>query len=347
MTDDSRLPPGAGPPGKAHPAAGSSRGDPARPRLLDQVRAACRVRHLSPRTEDAYVAWIRKFILFQQKRHPATMGSREVAAFLSSLATTRHVSASTQNQALNALLFLYRVVLDRDLAPLPGVARAHTPLRLPVVLTRDEVRRVLSALDGVPRLVAGLLYGAGLRLLECLELRVKDIDFQRQEITVRRGKGGKDRVSVLPSTLVQPLRAHLAGVRSTHEADLARGLGRVVLPDALRAKYPNADRSWAWQFVFPAARICRDPTLGAPTRFHLHESAIQRAVTEAVRRAGIPKRASCHTLRHSFATHLLEDGYDIRTIQELLGHADVSTTMIYTHVLNRGGRGVRSPADSL
>jgi integron integrase len=318
-----------------------------RPKLLDQVRTACRLQHFSRRTEEAYTGWIRRYILFHQKRHPSTLGALHVTAFLSSLATDRHVSASTQNQALNALLFLYRSVLHRELEPFHGIVRARTPVRLPVVLTRDEVRRVLAALEGVPRLVASLLYGSGLRLLECLELRVKDIDLERCEITVRRGKGGKDRRTVLPSSSVPTLATHLARVQSVHDADLARGLGRVVMPDALRVKYPNADRSWPWQFVFPAARICGDRRFGAPTRFHLHESAVQRAVTDAVRRAGISKRAGCHTLRHSFATHLLEDGYDIRTVQELLGHADVSTTMIYTHVLNRGGSGVRSPADRL
>jgi integron integrase len=280
-------------------------------------------------------------------RHPTTLTETDVAAFLSSLAVDRHVSASTQNQALNALLFLYHAVLDRPLPPFPGVVRARTPKRLPVVLTRDEVRRVLAELDETPRLVASLLYGAGLRLLECLELRVKDVDLARHEITVRRGKGAKDRRTVLPASTKAPLAAHLERVRALHTADLANGLGRAMLPDALAAKYPNADRSWTWQFVFPAARICRDPRSGHPTRFHLHESAIQRAVTDAVRRAGLTKRAGCHTLRHSFATHLLEDGHDIRTVQELLGHADVSTTMIYTHVLNRGGLGVRSPADAL
>lgn len=279
--------------------------------------------------------------------HPSTLAETDVAAFLSALAIDRHVSASTQNQALNALLFLYTAVLDRPLSPFPGVVRARTPARLPVVLTRDEVRRVLAALDGTPRLVASLLYGAGLRLNECLALRVKDIDLDRRELTVRRGKGAKDRRTMLPAQVVTPLENQLAGVHRQHEADLARGLGRVVLPDALGRKYPNAEHSWTWQFVFPAARICHDPEYGPSTRFHLHESAIQRAVTDAVRRAGLTKRAGCHTLRHSFATHLLEDGYDIRTVQELLGHADVGTTMIYTHVLNRGGLGVRSPADSL
>lgn len=347
MSDTFRqLPPPAQPMSPATPAE-PSQTDPARPKLLDQVRTACRVRHFSRRTEDAYVGWIRRFILFHQKRHPSTLGATAVTAFISSLATDSLVSASTQNQALNALLFLYRAVLQRELEPFHGIVRARTPVTLPIVLTRDEVRRLLAELHGVPRLVASLLYGSGLRLLECLELRIKDVDLARREITVRRGKGNKDRRTVLPSTSVPSLEAHIARVRTLHEADLARGFGRVVLPDALRAKYPNADRSWPWQFVFPAARICRDPRYGPPTRFHLHASAVQRAVAAAVRRAGLSKRAACHTLRHSFATQLLEDGHDIRTIQELLGHADVSTTMIDTHVLNRGGRGVRSPADAL
>jgi len=320
---------------------------PAKPRLLDQVRAACRVRHFSRRTEEAYLTWIRRFIVSSGKMHPQSLGEPAISAFLSSLATERHVSASTQNQALNALLFLYRTVLRIDLPTFSGIVRARTPARLPVVLTRDEVRKVLATLHGTPRLVASLLYGAGLRLNEALSIRVKDLDLERSELIVRRGKGGKDRRTVLPVSLRPALTAHLESVRTLHETDLARGLGRVVLPDALREKYPHADRSWPWQFVFPAARICRNPEYGAPTRFHIHESAIQRAVTVAVRQSGISKRAGCHTLRHSFATHLLEDGYDIRTVQELLGHADVSTTMIYTHVLNRGALGVRSPADRL
>ncbi|MGE0043653.1 MAG: integron integrase [Vicinamibacterales bacterium] len=318
-----------------------------RPRLLDQVRAACRVRHFSRRTEEAYLTWIRRFIVWSGKRHPESLGEAEVSVFLSSLATDRQVAASTQNQALNALLFLYHAVLRRELAPFRGVVRARTPVRIPTVLSRDEIRRVLACMNGTSKLVASLLYGSGLRLLEALELRVKDVDLDRGELTVRRGKGGKDRRTVLPASIRPALTTHLAAVRALHESDLARGLGRVALPDALRRKYPNADRSWPWQFVFPATRICRDPQYGPPTRFHLHESAVQRAVTDAVHRSGITKRAGCHTLRHSFATHLLEDGYDIRTVQELLGHADVSTTIIYTHVLNKGGLGVRSPADSL
>jgi integron integrase len=314
---------------------------------MDRVRRACRLRHLSPRTEEAYTHWIRQFIVFHGKRHPDTLGSADVIAFLTSLATDRHVSASTQNQALAALLFLYDLVLARPLADVRRFVQASTPVRLPVVLSRVEVKRLLDALDGVPRIVGTLLYGAGLRLTEWLELRVKDIDLDRREIIIRRGKGRTDRRTMIPESLLDPLQRHLAHVRTLYSDDVKNGFGRVVLPDALRTKYPNADRSWPWQFVFPAARICTDPRYGPPTRFHLHESAVQRAVTAAVRRAGLTKRASCHTLRHSFATHLLEDGYDIRTVQELLGHADVATTMIYTHVLNRGALGVRSPADRL
>jgi integron integrase len=280
-------------------------------------------------------------------RHPAELGPNQVAAFLTTLATRDHVSAATQNQAFSALLFLYAHVLQRPIGPLPVVNRVRTPPRLPVVLTRSEVRQLLEKLDGVAGLVAVLLYGSGLRLLEALSLRVKDLDLERCTLTVRQAKGRKDRQTMLPGSLVPDLRAHLEAVRRLHEADLGRGLGRVVLPDALDAKYSNAGHSWPWQFVFPASRICRDPRWGPLNRFHLHESVIQRAVTRATRAAAIPKRVSCHTLRHSFATHLLEDGYDIRTVQELLGHADVSTTMIYTHVLNRGDFGIRSPADRL
>jgi integron integrase len=291
--------------------------------------------------------WIRRFILFHGKRHPSDMRDAEVRAFLTSLATERGVSASTQNQALSAIVFLYARVLNAPLPRIEEVPRARVPGRLPTVLSREEVARVIGAMDGVARIVATLLYGSGLRLLECLELRVKDLDFERHQIVLRRGKGQKDRVTMLPAVACGPIREHLARVRVQHETDLARGQGRVVLPFALAEKFPNASTDWRWQFVFPAARICRNPKWGTPTRFHLHESVVQRAVTDAARQAGIAKRVSCHTFRHSFATHLLEDGYDIRTIQQLLGHADVSTTMIYTHVANRGALGVRSPADRL
>lgn len=316
-------------------------------KLLDRVREAIRVRHYSRRTEAAYAHWIRRFIVFHGRQHPSNLSAPHVSAFLSALATDRHVSASTQNQALSAVLFLYREVLGTDIGRVGGIVRATRPPRLPVVLTRGEVKAVLAGLEPPVWLVASLLYGAGLRLLEALALRVKDLDFEQHQISVRQGKGRKDRVTMLPASMRDRLTDHLEGVRRQHQADLCRGLGPVVLPDALARKYPAAGLEWAWQFVFPAGRVCRDPRYGPPSRFHLHESVVQRAVTKAVRRAGIAKRASCHTFRHSFATHLLEDGYDIRTVQALLGHADVSTTMVYTHVLNRGGLGVRSPADRL
>lgn len=315
------------------------------PRLLEQVRAEIRARHYSRRTEDAYVHWIRRFIVFHGRRHPRELGAPEISSFLTWLAVERHVAASTQNQALSGVLFLYRDVLRQEIGLLELLPRARTPSKVPVVLSPSEVRQVLNQMGGVPRLVATLLYGAGLRLQECLELRVKDLDFERREITVRRGKGQKDRRVMLPDALRQALEEHLESVRRLHHADLAAGFGRVVLPGALDRKYPNAETDWAWQFVFPAGRICRDERFGPPTRFHLHESVIQRAVTAAGRKAGLAKRVGCHTFRHSFATHLLESGSDIRTVQELLGHADVSTTMIYTHVLNRGGLGVKSPID--
>ena len=321
---------------------------PARPqRLLDQVRDAVRVRHYSYRTEQAYVAWIRRFILFHAKRHPAEMGQEEIRRFLTALAVERQVSASTQNQALAALLFLYREVLGRDPGWIDDVVRAKRPQRLPVVLTRSEVARLLAALDGTMWIAAMILYGGGLRVIEALRLRVHDLDFERGEILVRHGKGGRDRVTVLPAAAAGPLATHLDLVRCRHAADLAAGHGEARLPSALARKYPGAGREWGWQWVFPAARICTDPRFGPPTRHHLHETAIQKAIHAAARRAGLAKAVGPHTLRHCFATHLLEDGYDIRTVQELLGHRDVKTTMIYTHVLNRGGRGVSSPADRL
>jgi len=315
--------------------------------LLDRGRQALRARHYSRRTEQAYLAWIMRFVAFHRGRAPDEMGEGEVNQFLTHLAVQGRVSASTQNQALAALLFLYGSVLRRPLGQIEGVVRARRPRRLPVVLSRQEVRTVLDGLDGTPGLVCALLYGSGLRLLECLRLRVKDIDFQRREITVRDGKGGKDRVTMLPAAVTAQLQAHLERVRRPHTRDLSRGLGRVPLPDALARKYPGADRQWAWQWVFPASSHYVDPQTGVRHRHHLHESVVQRAVKEAVRRAGVTRPASCHSFRHSFATHLLEDGYDIRTVQELLGHKDVKTTMVYTHVLNRGGRGVRSPMDGL
>lgn len=317
------------------------------PRLLDRVRQALRLRHYSPRTEEAYVAWIRRYILFHRKTHPMLLGEADVTAFLTHLAVTEQVSASTQNQALGALLFLYRHVLTRELEGLDGIVRARPAERLPVVLSRAEVRAVLQLLPGVFRTIGTLLYGGGLRLSECLELRVKDVDFDRRQIVVRRGKGDKDRTVPLPGSTRDALLQHLARVHRMFDADRRAGVGGVVLPHGLARKYPNAPTEWAWQFVFPAGRVCRDPRFGGPTRYHLHESAVQRAVTAAVRASGLGKKVSCHTFRHSFATHLLEDGYDIRTVQELLGHRDVSTTMIYTHVLSRGALGVRSPADAL
>ena len=315
------------------------------PKLLDRVREANRLRHGSRSTEKSYVGWIRRYILFHGKRHPAEMGAPEVSRFLSSLAVEGRVAASTQNQALSELLFLYRHVLHQDLPWLDDVVRARRPKHLPVVLSRDEVRDVIAELEGTPRLMAILLYGSGLRLLECAGLRVQDIDFAMNQIVVRDGKGAKDRVTVLPAVVKEPLGRHMRSVKRQHEADLAHGAGWVELPWALARKYPNAGRQWPWQWVFPATRFYVDPATGQRRRHHLHESVVQRAVIEAARRAGVQKRATPHTFRHSFATHLLEDGRDIRTVQELLGHNDVSTTMIYTHVLNRGPIGVTSPAD--
>jgi integron integrase len=317
------------------------------PKLLDRVRTALRTRHMSGRTEEAYIFWIRRYIVFHGRRHPATLGAEEVTQFLSNLAEAHRVSASTQNQALSALLFLYRHVLGVELPWLDGLVRAKRPAHIPVVLSREEVAAVLSRLVGAGWLMVALLYGAGLRLLECLELRVKDVDFARGEIVVRRGKGGRDRRTVFPAAVRSPLAAHLQEVRQQHEADLARGAGWVELPHALDRKYLNARREWGWQWVFPATRTYRDAESGQRRRHHFHESALQRVVRVAVIRAGIAKPAGCHTFRHSFATHLLESGYDIRTVQELLGHRDVRTTMIYTHVLNRGGLCVVSPIDAV
>jgi integron integrase len=320
--------------------------DPGRPRrLLDAVRDTIRLKHYSRRTERAYVSWIRRFVLFHGRQHPRRLGAEQVRAFLSHLAVDRGVSASTQNQALSALIFLYREVLGRELPWLEGVIRAKRPRRLPVVLSCREVSRVLGELRGPVWLVAALLYGSGLRLMEALRLRIKDLDLERREIIVRDGKGQKDRVTVLPLRLVDPLREQVERILRLHDRDLADGHGSVALPAALAHKYPQAAWAPGWQWVFPATRFYRDPESGHRRRHHLHETVIQRAMQAAVRQAGILRPASCHTLRHSFATHMLEDGYDIRTIQELLGHKDVSTTMIYTHVLNRGGRCVRSPLD--
>jgi integron integrase len=328
-------------------AAVNAPATPPKPKLLDQVRQAIRARHYSDRTEKAYVHWIKRFVLFHNKRHPLEMAEPDIAQFLSSLATEGRVSASTQNQALNALLFLYHEVLSKKIGLINGVVRAKRPQRLPVVLTKDEVKRVLDRMNGVPRLMAILLYGAGLRLMECCRLRIKDIDFSRNELVVRSGKGNKDRYTMLPSTVRDSLIQHLRGVKAQHDEDLKNGLGRVSLPNALDRKYPNAGKEWGWQWVFPATSHYTDTVTGEKRRHHLHESVLQRAFKEARLKAGVFKPAGCHSLRHSFATHLLENGYDIRTVQELLGHNDVTTTMVYTHVLNRGGKGVRSPADGL
>jgi len=317
------------------------------PKLLEQVREVIRVRHYSLRTEETYLRWTKRFILFHGKRHPREMGVQEVQQFLSHLAVEGRVAASTQSQALSALLFLYQQVLKQDIGSIDEVVRAKQPHRVPVVLTQDEVRTVLRHLSGTPWIMATLLYGAGLRLMECLRLRVKDIDFPSNHIVVRDGKGHKDRVTMLPQNVKAPVQRHLHDVQKLHEQDLQTGAGHVYLPYALERKYPNASHEWVWQYVFPATQPSRDPRTGIVRRHHVHRLVLQRAVQGAVRQAEIPKAASCHTLRHSFATHLLEAGYDIRTVQELLGHKDVSTTMIYTHVLNRGGRGVKSPADLL
>lgn len=320
---------------------------PQQPRLLDQVRERCRVKHYSYSTEKTYLYWIRFFVRWSGLRHPRDMGAAEVEAFLSHLATQREVSAGTQNQAMHAILFLYREVLGVTLPWLDGVTRAKPSKRLPVVLTVAETQRLLDATRGTPGLIVRLLYGTGMRLMEGLRLRVKDIDFERRQITIRGGKGDKDRVTMLPGSLIEPLRAHLSERRRWHDKDLATGMADVELPNAIERKYPNAGREWGWQYVFAAAEYSTDPRTGVIRRHHIHEKTIQRQVKDARVRAGIDKPAHPHTLRHSFATHLLEAGHDIRTVQELLGHSDVSTTMIYTHVLNRGGRGVLSPLDRL
>ena len=316
------------------------------PKLLDQVRELLRIKHYALRTEEAYVNWIRRFILFHNKRHPRDMGTPEIRAFLAHLATEGNVAASTQNQALAAILFLYREVLHQDLDPLDlDAIRAQKPKRLPTVLTRAEVQKVLALLTGEHLLMARLLYGSGLRLMECLRLRVKDVDFELRQITVRDGKGGQDRVTMLPQAVIPALQDHLIHVRALHQQDLKNGYGCVYLPDALARKYPNACTEWGWQYIFPSDRISKDPRSDVLRRHHIHESSLQKAIRAAAQAAGMVKPVSPHTFRHSFATHLLEAGYDIRTVQELLGHKDVKTTMIYTHVLNRGGLAVRSPLD--
>ncbi|MCP9493508.1 MAG: integron integrase [Pyrinomonadaceae bacterium MAG19_C2-C3] len=316
-----------------------------RPKLLDQVREVMRLRHYSIRTEEAYVNLAKRFILFHNKRHPREMGVDEIRQFLSHLAIEGNVAASTQNVALAALLFLYKEVLKIELPLIDGVERAKKPVRVPTVLTVEEVKSVLNLMSGVHHSMASLLYGAGLRVMECVRLRVKDVDFGYKQITVRDGKGEKDRRTVLPQPLIESLRLHLARVRLQHEEDLRNGVGAVYLPYALNRKYPNAATAWEWQYVFPANRISRDPRSERTGRHHAAEDGLQTALKKAVCASRIEKRVSCHTLRHSFATHLLEANYDIRTIQELLGHKNVQTTMIYTHVMNRGGGGVRSPLE--
>jgi integron integrase len=318
---------------------------PTPPKLLDQVRDKIRVKHYSIRTEDSYLGWIKRYIYFHDKRHPKEMGAAEAEAFLTHLAVEGNVSASTQNQALSALLFLYREVLGMELPWLDDVVRAKKPQRLPSVLNREEVSLVLVRMEGTYGLMARLLYGTGMRLMECCRLRVKDIDFRQREILIRDGKGGKDRVTMLPETLIKPLQEYLVKRRRLFEDDLSKGMTEVFLPDALARKYPNAAQEWIWQYVFSSGSYSVDPRSGRERRHHIDEKLLQRAMKKAVTASGITKFATPHTLRHSFATHLLEGGYDIRTVQELLGHSDVSTTMIYTHVLNKGGRGVVSPLD--
>ena len=317
------------------------------PRLLDQVREKLRVKHYAIRTEQTYVDWIRRYIMFHDKRHPKDLGAADVEAFLTHLAVAGKVAASTQNQAKSALLFLYREVLEIELPWLDKVTQAKAPKRLPVVLTVNETRLVLSQLKGTHALIAGLLYGAGMRLMEAVRLRVKDIEFARHEVLVREGKGDKDRVTMLPEAIIPALKLHLAKVKALHDEDLALGFGEVYLPFALDRKYPAAGREWGWQYVFPSRNLSLDPRSGKTRRHHIDEKGVQRAMKQAVRDAGLTKPATPHTLRHSFATHLLQSGYDIRTVQELLGHSDVATTMIYTHVLNRGGQGVVSPIDKM
>ena len=317
-----------------------------RPRkLLDHVRDVLRVNHYSVRTEEAYVGWIRRYILYHNKKHPREMGALEVELYLTHLAVGEKVSTNTQKQALNALVFLYHRVLQKPLGQFRDIARPKRPQRRPLVLSKDEVERILRVMSGTHQLIATLLFGTGMRLLECMRLRAKDVDLALNQIVVRDGKGWKDRVTMLPQRIKPELEKHLARVREIHRRDLASGNGRVYLPDALERKFTGANREWGWQYVFPAPTLSKDPRTGETRRHHLHENSVQKALNKAVRLAGIVKPATCHTLRHSFATELLAAGYDIRTVQELLGHKDVSTTMIYTHVLNKPGIGVKSPLD--
>lgn len=327
--------------------SGSSPACKAKPRLMDQLREALRVRHYSRRTEKAYCSWVKRFIYFHNIRHPEKMSEPEINAFLTHIAVKEKVSASTQNQALSALLFLYRNVIGRELGDLDEIIRARKPKRLPVVMTSDEVKAVLANLSGDKWVMASLMYGSGLRLMECLRLRIQDLDFSRNEILVRNGKGAKDRITMLPGSLKKPLQDHLKKIKSIYESDIFDGWGSVLLPDAIDRKYPNAPKEWRWQWVFPQENRWKNTKTGEEGRHHVDESLVQKAVRDAVARAGLTKRATCHTFRHSFATHLLEAGYDIRTVQELLGHKDVKTTMIYTHVLNQGPSGVRSPVDMI
>lgn len=318
-----------------------------KPRLLDQVREMIRTKHYSIRTEQCYVQWIRRYIFFHNKRHPKDMGTNEVNQFLTHLAVKDRVAASTQTQALCAIVFLYKYVLNTELGSLDGLIRAKKKKNLPVVFTREEAGQVLANMSETHRLMANLLYGSGLRLMECIRLRVKDVDFGYDQIVVRDGKGKKDRITMLPKAIVHHLNEHLKRVRNQHKEDIEQGYGSVYLPNALARKYRGAEKSWAWQYVFPSSKISVDPRSGIKRRHHVNQQYLHRAVKSAVQKSGISKTASCHTFRHSFATHLIEDGYDIRTVQELLGHKDVSTTMVYTHVLNKGGRGVRSPIDTI
>ena len=317
----------------------------ARPRLLEQVRQSLRVKHYSLRTEEAYLYWIRYFIRFHNKRHPREMSGKEVEAFLTHLAIDRKVSPSTQNQALSAILYLYKKVLEVDLPWLNNVVRAKRKKHIPVVFTRMEVKQLLAQFDGTYWLLFSLIYGAGLRISECARLRVKDVDFHSKQLIIRDSKGSKDRVTVFPEPFIEPLRNHLARIKDLHEQDLRNGYGKVYLPFALQRKYPNANQEWPWQYVFPSANFSTDPRTGEKRRHHIYEKSLHRVIKRAMRNAGIVKPASTHTLRHSFATHLLEDGYDIRTVQELMGHKDVKTTQIYTHVLQKGGAAVRSPLE--
>jgi integron integrase len=330
---------------EAAPPPGYPAGEAPAPGLLEMLRTHVRFRHYSLRTESAYIHWVRRYVRFHGRRHPRELGPDHVTAFLSALANDRHVSASTQNQALAALLFLYKNVLGVDLPWLNSIARAKRPRRIPVVLTRAEAHALLERMGGTHALMARLLYGTGMRLMECLQLRVKDVDLERLEVIVRQGKGGKDRMTMFPRSLTGAMRAHLAGVRKVFAADRAAEVAGVELPYALEVKKPSAGKTWGWHWVFPQDRLSRDPRSGVVRRHHVYDQTFSRALARAARGAGIEKPVSAHTLRHSFATHLMEAGYDIRTVQELLGHKDVSTTMIYTHVLNRGGRGVVSPLD--